>query len=48
MADWEGNLKDDLPEDVKRHNEEVESRYDRPYNHITDEGDVKKSEWNDK
>jgi hypothetical protein len=38
IADDEGNLKDNLPEDVKRHNEEVEDRYDRPYNHMGDKG----------
>ncbi|KAJ5390614.1 uncharacterized protein N7496_001682 [Penicillium cataractarum] len=38
IADFEGNLKDDLPEDVKKHNEDVENRYDRPYNHIADWG----------
>ncbi|KAJ5683829.1 uncharacterized protein N7477_000174 [Penicillium maclennaniae] len=40
IADHEGNLRDDLPEDVKKHNEEVENRYDRPYNHIADDGDT--------
>lgn len=40
IADMEGNLKEDLPEDVKRHNEEVKNRYDRPYNHTSDEGNV--------
>lgn len=40
MADMEGNLKEDLPEDVKKHNAEVEQRYDRPYNHIADEGNI--------
>lgn len=43
IADHEGHLRDDLPEDVKKHNEEVEQRYDRPYNHIADEGDVETS-----
>lgn len=38
IADKAGNLRDDLPEDVKQHNEEVENRYDRPYNHTADEG----------
>ncbi|KAJ6079556.1 hypothetical protein N7467_009309 [Penicillium canescens] len=38
IADDEGNLKDDLPEDVKRHNKEVEDRYDKPYNHMGDKG----------
>jgi hypothetical protein len=41
-------LKDDVPEDVKRHNKEVENRYDRSYNHIADEGNVEEREWEDK
>ncbi|KAJ5808264.1 hypothetical protein N7474_009533 [Penicillium riverlandense] len=40
MADQEGHLRDDLPEDVKQHNEDVSKRYDRPYNHISDEGKI--------
>lgn len=40
MADKNGKLKDDLPNDVKRHNAELEDRYDRPYNHISDDGHV--------
>lgn len=48
IADFEGNLKDDLPEDVKKHNEDVENRYDRPYNHIANEGNVEESEWRNK
>ncbi|KAJ5601537.1 hypothetical protein N7510_011071 [Penicillium lagena] len=40
MADMEGHLRDDLPEDVKRHNEDVAKRYDRPYNHISDKGKI--------
>ncbi|KAJ5155522.1 hypothetical protein N7492_008325 [Penicillium capsulatum] len=40
MADMEGNLKEDLPEDVKQHNEDVEHRYDRPYNHTGDDGNT--------
>lgn len=39
-ADEEGNLRDDLPQDVKKHNEEMDERYDRPYNHISDKGEV--------
>ena len=42
LADFEGNLKEDLPEDVRRHNKEVEERYDRPYNHMGDAGGVEK------
>ncbi|KAJ5294567.1 hypothetical protein PENANT_c006G01646 [Penicillium antarcticum] len=38
IADDEGNLKDDLPEDVKKHNQEMEDRYDKPYNHMGDKG----------
>ncbi|KAJ5674014.1 hypothetical protein N7462_009453 [Penicillium macrosclerotiorum] len=47
IADFEGNLKEDLPEDVKRHNEEMEHRYDRPYNHIGDKGKVERTWQND-
>lgn len=42
MADQEGKLREDLPEDVKKHNEEMNERYDKPYNHISDEGKVEK------
>ncbi|KAJ5550969.1 hypothetical protein N7535_001092 [Penicillium sp. DV-2018c] len=28
----------DLPQDVKKHNQEMEERYDRPYNSINDKG----------
>lgn len=48
IADFEGNLKDDVPEDVKRHNEDMDKRHDRSYNHITDEGSVKERDWDDK
>lgn len=48
IADFEGNLKDDVPEDVKKHNEEVENRYDRPYNHIADQGKVEENGWKKK
>jgi len=47
VADHEGNLRDDLPADVKKHNEEVEQRYDRPFHQITDEGEVKTA-WKEK
>jgi hypothetical protein len=40
LADHEGNLKEDLPQDVKKHNKEMEERYDRPYNSISDKGTV--------
>lgn len=47
IADMEGRVREDLPEDVKRHNAELAQRYDRPYNHIADEGSVQKA-WNRK
>ncbi|OQE28669.1 hypothetical protein PENSTE_c003G08837 [Penicillium steckii] len=47
IADHEGNLRKDLPEDVKEHNKEMDSRYDKPYNHIADEGNVE-SGWEKK
>lgn len=40
MADMDGTLREDLPQDVKQHNEEVEQRHDHPYNHIADKGSV--------
>lgn len=40
VADFEGNLREDLPKDVTEHNEEVEHRNDRPYNNVTDEQGV--------
>jgi len=40
IADHEGHLRKDLPEDVKEHNKEMDNRYDKPYNHIADEGNV--------
>jgi hypothetical protein len=42
IADHEGHLREDLPEDVKKHNKEMDERYDKPYNHITDGGNVEK------
>lgn len=42
IADHEGHLRDDLPEDVKKHNKEMDERYDKPYNHISDAGNVEK------
>ncbi|KAJ5384601.1 hypothetical protein N7517_002512 [Penicillium concentricum] len=41
VIDKEGNPKKDLPEDVKKHNREMEERYDKPYNYANDEGAVK-------
>ncbi|CAG8013344.1 unnamed protein product [Penicillium olsonii] len=43
LADQDGNLKDDLPKDVKKHNEEMEERYDKPYNHTGDQGQTEAS-----
>jgi hypothetical protein len=34
-----------VPEDVKRHNRELDQRYDRAYNQIADEGKVNKGFW---
>ncbi|CAI7658592.1 unnamed protein product [Penicillium pancosmium] len=36
------HLREDLPEDVKKHNKEMDQRYDKPYNHIADGGNVEK------
>lgn len=38
--DSRGNARDDLPENVKKHNAEVEHRYGRAYNKIGDNGEV--------
>lgn len=43
LSDMEGKPHEELPEDVRKHNEEMENRYDRPYNHIGDEGKVEKA-----
>lgn len=43
LADMEGVKHEDLPEDVRKHNEDMENRYDRPYNHIGDEGKIEKA-----
>ncbi|KAJ5643712.1 uncharacterized protein N7484_006219 [Penicillium longicatenatum] len=43
LADMEGKKHEELPEDVRKHNEEMENRYDKPYNHIADEGPVEKA-----
>jgi hypothetical protein len=48
LADQDGNLRDDLPDDVKKHNEEMEERYDKPYNHTGDQGQTEPSFENDK
>ncbi|CRG86386.1 DNA-directed RNA polymerase subunit beta' [Talaromyces islandicus] len=38
-------VKDGMPEGVRRHNEEMARRYDRAYNQIGDEGSVSKGFW---
>lgn len=43
LADMEGKKQKDLPEDVRKHNEEMENRYDRSYSHMADEGTVEKA-----
>lgn len=40
LADEEGTLREDLPEDVKKHNQEMEERHDRSYNQLGNEGKV--------
>ena len=44
-VDEQGNVRDDVPEDVKQHNREMEQRHDKAYNQIGDEGKVKKGFW---
>ncbi|KAL4873443.1 hypothetical protein BDV12DRAFT_159990 [Aspergillus spectabilis] len=44
-VDDDGNTKADVPEDVKRHNEEIDQRHDKPYNRIKDDGKVGKGFW---
>ncbi|CBF76419.1 predicted protein [Aspergillus nidulans FGSC A4] len=41
----DGNTKSDVPEDVKKHNEEIDQRHDKPYNRIDDGGKVGKGFW---
>lgn len=36
-VDKEGNMPSNVPEDVKRHNEDIDKRPDKPYNRIKDE-----------
>lgn len=43
--DRDGNVRPDVPDDVKQHNIEMGERYDRPYNQISDEGKVEKGFW---
>ncbi|KAI9044417.1 uncharacterized protein KD926_001018 [Aspergillus affinis] len=40
--DSKGNLRDDVPQDVKQHNKEMSQRHDRAYNQIADEGEYRK------
>ncbi|RHZ67502.1 uncharacterized protein CDV56_106892 [Aspergillus thermomutatus] len=44
-VDEEGNPRPDVPEDVKRHNAEIENRHDRAYNKMEDDGKVQKVSW---
>ncbi|OKL62708.1 hypothetical protein UA08_01641 [Talaromyces atroroseus] len=44
-VDLQGNVREDLPEDVKQHNRELQQRYDRAYNQIVDGGKVSKGFW---
>ncbi|CAP94377.1 hypothetical protein E8E15_003006 [Penicillium rubens] len=41
LVDREGNPRKDLPQDVKKHNRDMEERYDKPYNSTDDDGTVK-------
>ena len=44
-VDEEGNMKPNVPEDVKRHNEDIDKRFDKPYNRINQDGKVGKGYW---
>ncbi|GAD99152.1 conserved serine-rich protein [Paecilomyces variotii No. 5] len=44
-VDERGEEKPDVPEDVKRHNREVDQRYDKSYNRIGEGGKVEKGFW---
>ncbi|KAL5338706.1 hypothetical protein BJX70DRAFT_398449 [Aspergillus crustosus] len=44
-VDNDGNTRPDVPEDVKKHNAEIDQRHDKPYNRIKDEGKVEKGFW---
>ncbi|GFF46032.1 hypothetical protein IFM58399_07698 [Aspergillus lentulus] len=44
-VDEEGNPRPDVPEDVRRHNDEIENRHDRAYNKLEDNGKVEKVSW---
>ncbi|KOS48904.1 hypothetical protein ACN38_g53 [Penicillium nordicum] len=41
LVDREGNPKKDIPDDVKKHNQEMEERYAKPYNSTDNHGTVK-------
>ncbi|KAJ5944180.1 hypothetical protein N7516_004348 [Penicillium verrucosum] len=41
LVDREGNPKEDIPDDVKKHNQEMEERYAKPYNSTDNHGTVK-------
>lgn len=41
-VDAEGRVSEDVPDDVKQHNAEIENRHDRSFNQLTDEGKVQK------
>jgi hypothetical protein len=43
--DEDGNLRPDVPEEVRRHNDEIENRHDRAYNKLEDDGRVEKVSW---
>ncbi|OJJ51514.1 hypothetical protein ASPZODRAFT_402910 [Penicilliopsis zonata CBS 506.65] len=43
--DEDGNHRADIPEDVKRHNAEMDQRHDKSYNSIGDSGKVEKKFW---
>ncbi|KUL91849.1 hypothetical protein ZTR_01028 [Talaromyces verruculosus] len=44
-VDESGHVREDVPEDVKRHNRDLDQRYDKAYNQIGDEGKVNKGFW---
>ncbi|RDW86385.1 uncharacterized protein DSM5745_03027 [Aspergillus mulundensis] len=44
-VDDDGNVKANVPDDVKKHNEEIDQRHDKPYNRIHDDGKVGKGFW---
>ncbi|EAW21519.1 uncharacterized protein NFIA_066860 [Aspergillus fischeri NRRL 181] len=44
-VDEDGNPRPDVPEEVRRHNDEIENRHDRAYNKLEDDGKVEKVSW---